>query len=85
MYPCPTITRKFVKTIEPPCTERYARWCGRSAAQLMSSLLPDKADRSGTDFSLLVTDTDIIARLVVKVCIIVRDCIIDPGRIDFLR
>jgi len=41
MYPCLTITRKYVKTIEPPCTERYARWCGRSAAQLMSSLLPD--------------------------------------------
>ena len=27
--------------IEPPCTERYARWCERSAAQLMGSLLLD--------------------------------------------
>ena len=25
--------------IEPPCTERYARWCERSASQLMGSLL----------------------------------------------
>ncbi len=29
------------QTIEPPCTERYARWCERSAAQLMGSLLLD--------------------------------------------
>ena len=27
--------------IEPPCTERYARWCERSAGQLMVSLLLD--------------------------------------------
>ena len=27
--------------IEPPYTERYVRWCGRSATQLMDSLLPD--------------------------------------------
>ena len=27
--------------IEPRCTERYARWCERSAAQLMGSLLLD--------------------------------------------
>ena len=27
--------------IEPPYTERYVRWCGRSAIQLMDSLLPD--------------------------------------------
>lgn len=26
---------------EPPCTERYARRCGRTASQLMTSLLPD--------------------------------------------
>ena len=26
---------------EPPCTERYARWCERSTAQIMSSLLLD--------------------------------------------
>ncbi len=39
--PCLTITRKLVKTEKPPCTERYARWCERSAAQLMGSLLLD--------------------------------------------
>ena len=27
--------------VEPPCTERYARWCERSATQLMGSLLLD--------------------------------------------
>ena len=27
--------------IEPPYTERYVRWCGRTAIQLMDSLLPD--------------------------------------------
>ena len=30
-----------MKTKEPPCTEPYARWCERSANQLMVSLLPD--------------------------------------------
>ena len=30
-----------MKTIEPLYTERYVQWCGRSAAQLMGSLLPD--------------------------------------------
>ena len=29
------------KTKEPPCTERYARWCERSANQLMISFLLD--------------------------------------------
>ena len=36
--------------IEPPCTERYARWCERSASQLMGSLLLDfrkAADQAG--------------------------------------
>ena len=28
-------------TKEPPCTERYARWCERTANQLMVSLLLD--------------------------------------------
>ena len=32
---------------EPPCTERYARWCERTATQLMGSLLLDSI-RSGT-------------------------------------
>ena len=26
---------------EPPCTERYARWCDRTTAQIMSTLLLD--------------------------------------------
>ena len=30
-----------MKTKESPCTERYARWCERSASQLMISLLLD--------------------------------------------
>ena len=30
-----------MKTKEPPCTERYARWCERSTAQIMGSLLLD--------------------------------------------
>ena len=29
----------LVKLIELPCTERYARWCERSANQLMISQL----------------------------------------------
>ena len=36
-----TDTRYCTQTIEPPCTEPYARWCERSAAQLMGSLLLD--------------------------------------------
>ncbi|MEE0855950.1 MAG: hypothetical protein U0L58_01465, partial [Ruminococcus sp.] len=36
-----TDTRYCTQTIEPPCTERYARWCERSVAQLMGSLLLD--------------------------------------------
>ena len=40
----PHSTSGFVNciySIEPPCTERYARWCERSATQLMGSLLLD--------------------------------------------
>ena len=34
--------RKCIEfTIEPPYTERYVRWCGRSVTQLMGDLLPD--------------------------------------------
>ena len=33
-----------MKTIEPLYTERYVQWCGRSATQLMGSLLPDLHD-----------------------------------------
>ena len=32
-----------MKTIEPLYTERYVQWCGRSATQLMGSLLPDQS------------------------------------------
>lgn len=38
-----------MKTKEPPCTERYARWCERSANQLMISLL---LDCKFTDYAL---------------------------------
>lgn len=34
-----------MKTIEPLYTERYVQWCGRSATQLMGSLLPDHPAR----------------------------------------
>ena len=34
-----TDTRYCTQIIEPPCTERYARWCERSATQLMGSPL----------------------------------------------
>ena len=37
---------------EPPCTERYARWCERSTAQIMSSLLLDHTINSGQAFNL---------------------------------
>ena len=30
-----------MKTKEPPCTERYARWCGRSVDKIIIYLLPD--------------------------------------------
>lgn len=30
--------------MEPPYTERYVRWCERSAIQLMDSLLLDRSD-----------------------------------------
>ena len=36
---------RYEVMIEPPCTERYARWCERSAAQLMGSLLLDLLNR----------------------------------------
>ena len=36
-----TDTRYCTQVIEPPCTERYARWCERSAIQIMGSLLLD--------------------------------------------
>ena len=37
----PKSTSLCIIVVEPPCTERYARWCGRSAAQLLGCLLPD--------------------------------------------
>ena len=30
-----------VKLIEPPCTERYARWCERSVDEIIAYLLLD--------------------------------------------
>ena len=32
----------FVKLIEPPCTERYARWCERSVGEIIAYLLLDQ-------------------------------------------
>ena len=31
----------LVKLIEPPCTERYARWCERSVGEIIVYLLLD--------------------------------------------
>ena len=31
----------YINPVEPPYTERYVRWCERSAAQIMGSLLLD--------------------------------------------
>ena len=31
----------IVKLIEPPCTERYARWCERSVGEIIAYLLLD--------------------------------------------
>lgn len=36
------LSESCVKTREPLYTERYVQWCGRSATQLMGSLLPDQ-------------------------------------------
>ena len=33
----------LVKLIEPPCTERYARWCERSVGEIIAYLLLDFA------------------------------------------
>ena len=49
---------------EPPCTERYARWCERSTAQIMSSLLLDLwwyslifgDDYAGADATVIAAD-----------------------------
>ena len=30
-----------MKTKEPPSTERYARWCGRTVNKIIIYLLPD--------------------------------------------
>ena len=37
----PTGTSPCTYAIELPCTEPYARWCGRTVTQLMGDLLPD--------------------------------------------
>jgi len=43
-YPWRTTMSKgvsLVKLIEPPCTERYARWCERSVGEIIAYLLLD--------------------------------------------
>ena len=32
----------FSQDTEPPYAERHVRWCGRTASQIMASLLPDR-------------------------------------------
>ena len=34
----------LVKLIEPPCTERYARWCERSVGEIIAYLLLDRTE-----------------------------------------
>ncbi len=36
----------LVKLIEPPCTERYARWCERSVGEIIAYLLLDSEERN---------------------------------------
>jgi hypothetical protein len=51
-------------TIEPPYTERYVRWCERSANQLMVSLLLDSClnpdmfihNTTGDGFEMQITE-----------------------------
>ena len=44
-----------MKTKEPPCTERYARWCERSANQLMISLLLDFENKINEKIKIIST------------------------------
>ena len=39
--------------IEPPCTERYARWCERTANQVMVSFLLDSNIQFGRNINLV--------------------------------
>lgn len=39
------LSEKYVKTKEPPYTERYVRWCGRSVDKIIIYLLPDFYER----------------------------------------
>ncbi len=41
----PTGTSLCIYAVEPPCTEPYARWCGRTVTQLTGDLLPDWGER----------------------------------------
>ena len=43
---------------EPPCTERYARWCERSATQIMGSLLLDYFNE-GLEVGAVVNDSPV--------------------------
>ena len=58
-----------MKTKEPPSTERYARWCGRTVNKIIIYLLPD-FDNSPilfqtADISLLLSN------IVTKVCLFI--------------
>ena len=49
---------------EPPCTERYARWCGRTASQLMTSLLPDRAKYDLVNLSVIYLNDTIVMDII---------------------
>ena|GEM_PF-6412748 len=40
--PKPGNRSRSLKTSEPPYTERYVRWCGRTAGEIIARLLPNK-------------------------------------------
>ena len=62
-----TDTRYCTQTIEPPCTERYARWCERSAAQLMGSLLLDLRELDLDNIILNIEIVVLVVRIVARV------------------
>ena len=77
-----TDTRYCTQIIEPPCTERYARWCERSATQLMGSLLLDSCfsliqDKPlslyGTSGSSYILETREVLRLLHREFVYVGD------------
>ena len=58
----------FSQDVEPPYAERHVRWCGRTATQLMGSLLPDHgADVvSSPDLRLILCSSCLIPRSTIQ-------------------